>query len=134
MSAAVQLSERCSFWPPPPPSQSAIPPIPRRVLTVRRAAGADADEPDFSDVPNLPSLRNPGGVQPAALPLTLRMLCHVPILVSSRRSQTSGSPTHVVAKLWLAPLPAEAAGAAAAAPAAAALRDALAQGVQESFD
>ncbi|KAL4419743.1 hypothetical protein ABPG75_006841, partial [Micractinium tetrahymenae] len=109
-----------------------------KVLTVRRTAGAEADEPDFSDIPNLASLRNPGGLAPAALPLTLRMLCHVPILVSSRRSQTSGSPTHVVAKLWLAPLPAEAAAAAEALAAAAVaplpLHEALAQGIQESFD
>lgn len=104
---------------------------------MRRAVGAEADEPDYSDIPNLGSLRNPGGTAPAALPLTLRMLCHVPVLVSSRRSQTSGSPTHVIAKLWLAPLPPDAATAAGASPAAAAtptLRPALAQGAQESYD
>ena len=96
-----------------------------------------------ADVPNLGSLRNPGGVAPAALPLTLRMLCHVPILVSSRRSQTSGSPTHVTAKLWLQPLPAELAAAAAAASggeagaaaeAGGTLREARAPGIQETFD
>lgn len=91
-------------------------------------------------MPNLGSLRNPGGVAPAALPLTLRMLCHVPILVSSRRSQTSGSPTHVTAKLWLQPLPAELAAAAAggeagaAAEAGSTLREARAPGIQENFD
>lgn len=80
---------------------------------------------------------------PAALPLTLRMLSHVPILVSSRRSQTSGSPTHVTAKLWLHPVPAAAAHAAPgaapaaeqlAAAAAGALREAVSQGHQEQFD
>jgi hypothetical protein len=96
-------------------------------------------------VPNLASLRNPAGVAPAALPLTLRMLCHVPILVSSRRSQTSGSPTHVTAKLWLQPLPAELAAAAAgpgggsggpgtAAEDASSLREARAPGIQENWD
>lgn len=49
----------------------------------------------------LPQVQNPAGVAPAALPLVLRMLTHVPMVVSSRRSQTSGSPTHVVAKLFL---------------------------------
>ena len=105
--------------------------------------------PPPPDIPNLSSLRNPAGVAPAALPLTLRMLTHVPLIVSSRRSQTSGSPTHVFAKLWLQPLPAaasvHAAGAAAPAPAAsqqqqqqpatvAALREAISQGLQEGWD
>ncbi len=98
-------------------------------------------------MPNLAALRNPAGVAPAALPLTLRMLCHVPILVSSRRSQTSGSPTHVTAKLWLQPLPAELATGAAAAggscggPSSSgaaedggSLREARAPGIQENWD
>lgn len=100
----------------------------------------------LADVPNLASLRNPAGVAPAVLPLTLRMLSHVPILVSSRRSQTSGSPTHVTAKLWLQPLPAEAAAAGglgaagvsdapgAAAVDAASLREARAPGIQENWE
>lgn len=81
---------------------------------------------------------------PAALPLQLRMLSHVPILVSSRRSQTSGSPTHVTAKLWLAPLPAAAVAAGTQSGAAAdgapgpqgeaAVREAVAQGIQENWD
>ena len=54
-----------------------------------------------ADIPTLDAVRNPSGIAPVALPLTLRMLSHVPILVSSRRSQTSGSPTHCCAKLWL---------------------------------
>jgi hypothetical protein len=75
------------------------------------------------------------------------MLCHMPILVSSRRSQTSGSPTHVTAKLWLAPLPqagrqqqrqlgdgsGKGAAAAASEPGGQ-LREALAQGIQENWD
>ena len=71
------------------------------------------------------------------LPLTLRMLCHVPILVSSRRSQTSGSPTHVFAKLWLKPAPGTELlqQAQLEAPAQQAqLREAAAQGMQESWD
>ena len=88
-----------------PPGMCSLPPLPHTTPPLCPA-----------DIPNLGALRNPGGVAPAALPLTLRMLCHVPILVSSRRSQTSGSPTHVTAKLWLAPLPAEVAAAAGAAP------------------
>ena len=59
------------------------------LAVARNAAeqGEDACAPDYSDVPNLGALRNPAGVAPTALPLTLRMLSHVPILVSSRRSQ-----------------------------------------------
>ena len=97
--------------------------------------------PQPTDVHNLAALRNPAGVAPAALPLTLRMLCHVPILVSSRRSQTSGSPTHVTAKLWLQPLPAELAAVAAAggggevgADTGSALREARAPGIAENWD
>ena len=89
-------------------------------------------------MPNLASLRDPAGAAPAALPLTLRMLCHVPILVSSRRSQTSGSPTHVTAKLWLQPLPAELAaaggGGGGGAVRGAGLREAQAPGIQENWD
>lgn len=99
-----------------------------------------------ADIPNLAALRNPSGVAPTALPLTLRMLSHVPILVSSRRSQTSGSPTHVTAKLWLGPLPAAAAQVQQGLPTPAAdgealrqqqgvaLREAVSQGVSESWD
>lgn len=101
-------------------------------------------------MPNLEALRNPGGVAPTALPLTLRMLSHVPILVSSRRSQTSGSPTHVTAKLWLHPVPAAAAHALPAAAAAeaggaaggaggaqapaGALREAVSHALHEGYD
>lgn len=121
-----------------------LPPWPTGVLTV--APGPSHRTLTPADVPNLASLRNPAGVAAAALPLTLRMLSHVPILVSSRRSQTSGSPTHVTAKLWLQPLPAEAAAAAgsgaaggsdapgAAAVDAASLREARAPGIQENWD
>lgn len=60
------------------------------------------DLPEYaSDVPNFDKVQNPEGIPPAPLPLTLRMLSHVPVVVSSRRSQTSGSPTHVFAKLWV---------------------------------
>ena len=64
------------------------------------------------------------------------MLCHVPILVSSRRSQTSGSPTHVFAKLWLkAALGGELLQQQPEAPAQQAqLREAAAQGIQDSWD
>lgn len=89
-----------------------------KVLELRYASaqagqpGGEQCEPDYSDIPNLGIVKNPGGIAPAQLPLTLRLLTHVPIVVSSRRSQTSGSPTHITAKLWLAPLPQEVAGAA----------------------
>jgi hypothetical protein len=86
----------------------------------------------------LAALRNPAGIAPVELPLTLRMLSHVPILVSSRRSQTSGSPTHVAAKLWLRPAPGQA-GHPSAQPKQqqqqqGALREALMQGIQEQWD
>lgn len=93
-----------------------------------------------ADIPNLPALRNPGAISPVELPLTLCMLAHVPILVSSRRSQTSGSPTHVVAKLWLKPAPGCGEERQAAPPLAgsqaeqAGLREALAPGIQENWD
>lgn len=115
----------------------AIAPTP--VLTLQPPAPPLPNCPS-ADIPNLGALRNPAGVAPAALPLELRMLSHIPILVSSRRSQTSGSPTHVTAKLWLQPVPAAAAhavagGAAAAEQAAAGgLREAVSQGHQEQFD
>lgn len=66
------------------------------------SSGGSAFLPDYSDVPNWEGLRNPEGLAAAALPLTLRVLSHVTLVVSSRRSATSGSPTHVFAKLYLA--------------------------------
>lgn len=116
-----------------------------KVLELRHAASnqqqrGEQDEPDYSDIPNLPALRNPGAISPVELPLTLCMLAHVPILVSSRRSQTSGSPTHVVAKLWLKPAPGCGEERQAAPPLAgsqaeqAGLREALAPGIQENWD
>lgn len=116
MGAAPAHATRPDQWPSPPP----------------------LPQPPTADVPNLASLRNPGGVAPAALPLTLRMLCHVPVLVSSRRSQTSGSPTHVTAKLWLQPLPVEMAVEGGVSGGGAAggggLREARAPGIQENWD
>lgn len=88
-----------------------------------------------ADVPNLAALRNPSGIAPVGLPLTLRMLSRVPILVSSRRSQTSGSPTHVTAKLWLHPAPGQQSSSLAQpSQRAGALREALAQGMHEQWD
>jgi hypothetical protein len=89
-----------------------------------------------ADIPNLETVKNPAGIAPVELPLTLRMLCHVPILVSSRRSQTSGSPTHVFAKLWLKAAQGELQQQPQLeAPAQQAqLREAAAQGIQESWD
>lgn len=80
---------------------------PCRVLTLSRTAADPVSDseafllPDYSDIPNFDRVTNPVNVPPAALPLTIRMLAHVPLVVSSRRSQTSGSPTHVTAKLWV---------------------------------
>eukprot|EP00887_Chlorella_sp_A99_P000156 scaffold16.g156.t1 len=65
------------------------------------SAAAAPDQPDYSDVPNFERLSNPAGLAPMRLPLTLRLLTHVTLVVSSRRGATSGSPTHVFAKLWL---------------------------------
>ncbi|KAL4856961.1 DIS3-like exonuclease 2 [Chlorella vulgaris] len=111
--------------------------------------GEDCD-PDYSDIPNLAALRNLGGICATDLPFTLHVLSHIPIVVSSRRSPTSGSPTNVIAKLWLNPTPSASSGkqgAAALQPQAqqaqqqqqlqqqpAGLRMAMAQGIQESFD
>ncbi len=78
-----------------------------RVLTLARTRDLPPDQrtpddlPDFSDIPNFEKAQNPGAVARGGLPLTLRMLSHVAVVVSSRRSQTSGSPTHVTAKLWV---------------------------------
>ena len=94
--------------------------------------------PLLADIPNLAIVKNAGCIAPVELPLTLRMLCHVPIIVSSRRSQTSGSPTHVFAKLWLKPAPGQLALQpqleAPALQAQAQLREAAAQGILESWD
>lgn len=104
-------------------------------LTVALAPACPPACPLPADIPNLAALRNPRGVAPVALPQELRLLSHVPLLVSSRRSQTSGSPTHVTAKLWLQPLPAEAAAAAAGAAAAAAEgRISSGTGINENWD
>ena len=66
------------------------------------AAAAAPDQPDYSDIPNFDRVANPGSLTPTALPFTLRVLCHVSLVISSRRSAVSGSPTHVFAKLWVA--------------------------------
>ncbi|KAI3425159.1 hypothetical protein D9Q98_008930 [Chlorella vulgaris] len=110
--------------------------------------GEDCD-PDYSDITNLAALRNLGSICAIDLPLTLHVLSHIPIVVSSRRSPISGSPTNVIAKLWLTPTPSASSGehnAAAPQPQAqqgqqqqlqqepAGLRLAMAQGIQESFD
>ncbi|GAB4816026.1 hypothetical protein N2152v2_003072 [Parachlorella kessleri] len=76
-------------------------------LTLTRSVSAPADrqspddQPDYFDIPNLDKLKNPQELAPLALPLVLRMLTHVRVVVSSWRSATSGSPTHVFAKLWV---------------------------------
>ena len=84
------------------------PRVNRRTLVLDRARVGPVgrrtaqDEPAYEeDIPNLGNLSHPDGVAHAALPLTLQALCHVPVLVSSRRSALSGSPTHVVARLWV---------------------------------
>lgn len=102
-----------------------------------------------ADITNLAALRNLGSICAIDLPLTLHVLSHIPIVVSSRRSPISGSPTNVIAKLWLTPTPSASSGehnAAAPQPQAqqgqqqqlqqepAGLRLAMAQGIQESFD
>jgi hypothetical protein len=102
-----------------------------------------------ADIPNLAALRNLGSIPATDLPLTLHVLSHIPIVVSSRRSPTSGSPTNVIAKLWLNPTPSASSDERdAAAPQLqvqpaqqqqlqqqpAGLRLAIAQGIQESFD
>lgn len=72
-----------------------------KVLTMMRSKAGVHDQPDYTDVPNFSKVKNNQDVSAMHLPITLRMLGHVSIVVSSRKSQTSGSPTHVTAKLWV---------------------------------
>jgi hypothetical protein len=58
-------------------------------------------EPDYSLVERMSAMENPQGLARARLPMTLRALCRVPMLLASRRSDITGSPTHVYGKLWI---------------------------------
>ena len=65
--------------------------------------GTDA-QPDYSDVPSITNLTNPKNLSHCQLPLELRALSRLPLVLGGRRSEMSGSPSGLLAKIFFGPL------------------------------
>ena len=61
----------------------------------------DMRTPLVDDIESYENLQNPLSIAPLALPVTLQPLMMVPVVVGGVRSQVSGSPTGVLAKIYL---------------------------------
>lgn len=80
-------------------------------LVIERDQGKVSKSPelgmmDYSCVNNMDKLHNGGEeegnrVAKQQLPLSLRLLTHVPLVLTAQRSKTSGSPSKIVARFWL---------------------------------
>jgi DIS3-like exonuclease 2 len=82
-------------------------------LVIERDGGKVSKSPelgmmDYNCVNNMDKLDNGGEkegnrveVAKQQLPLTLRLLTHVPLVLTAQRSKTSGSPSRIVARFWL---------------------------------